>query len=139
MDRLIKVEQKRQQAEEEARQKRLEEEAAHPFPDLSDEEANEDIRRQMNEAANQQRGAAAQQQEVVNNNEADDDKELVETQYLFPEKADQAVIRMSNIQEVEEDKEQYENRNNRLLDTDQSDTNFRSAFGSANNLLSHQK
>lgn len=46
----MKNEQKRQRAEEEARQKRLEDEAAHPFPDLSDEEANEDIRRQLRDA-----------------------------------------------------------------------------------------
>lgn len=44
LERLMKNEEARAKAEEEAKRKRLAEELAHPFPDLSDEEANEDIR-----------------------------------------------------------------------------------------------
>ena len=40
----MKLEAKRQREEEEAKQQRLADEAAHPFPDLSDEEANEEIK-----------------------------------------------------------------------------------------------
>lgn len=46
LDRLMKNEAKRQIEEEEAK-KRREEEAAVIAPDLSDEEANEDIRREL--------------------------------------------------------------------------------------------
>ena len=47
LERLMKLEAKRHQEEEDARQRRLEEEAKHPLPELSDEEANEDIRREL--------------------------------------------------------------------------------------------
>ncbi len=40
----MKNEAKRHREEEEARIKRLEEAAAEPFPELSDEEVNEEIR-----------------------------------------------------------------------------------------------
>jgi len=44
LDRLMKNETRRQNEEEEAKRKRLEQEAAQPFPELSDEEANDEIR-----------------------------------------------------------------------------------------------
>ena len=44
LERLMKNEEARAKAEEEAKRKRLEEELAHPFPELSDEEANEEIK-----------------------------------------------------------------------------------------------
>lgn len=44
LDRLMKLEEKRTREAEEAKERRLAEEAAHPFPDLSDDEANEEIK-----------------------------------------------------------------------------------------------
>lgn len=47
LDRLMKNEAKRQKEEEEAKRRRDQEAAAMIAPDLSDEEANEDIRREL--------------------------------------------------------------------------------------------
>ena len=47
LDRLMKNEAKRQREQEEARIKKLQEAAAEPFPELSDEEVNEEIRQQI--------------------------------------------------------------------------------------------
>ena len=44
LESLLKLEDKRMREAEEAKERRLAEEAAHPFPDLSDDEANEDIK-----------------------------------------------------------------------------------------------
>ena len=43
----MKVEANRQREEDEAKVRRLAEEAAHPFPELSDEEVNEEIKAQI--------------------------------------------------------------------------------------------
>ena len=50
LDRLSKLEEKRNREAEEAKRRRQEQEAAQLLPDLSDEEANEDIKRQLAEA-----------------------------------------------------------------------------------------
>ena len=47
IERLMKVEANRQREEDEAKVRRLAEEAAHPFPELSDEEVNEEIKAQI--------------------------------------------------------------------------------------------
>jgi len=60
LERLIKVEAKIQREEDEAKARRLAEEAAHPFPELSDEEVNEEIKQQIASAQkDRERGAAA--------------------------------------------------------------------------------
>lgn len=91
----MKLEAKRQREEEEAKEKRLAEEAAHPFPELSDEEANEDIKQQL---ASIEREASAQQEEQKDSgldSELAGDKELIDTDYMIPVKAELTEERFS--------------------------------------------
>jgi len=89
LDRLMKNEERRQREEEEARRRRREIEDAQPFPELSDEELNEEIRQQLAQAQ-----AARQEDEKIDDLGMAGDK-LVETQYLIPDKGDLAQKRFS--------------------------------------------
>jgi len=71
LDRLMKFETKRHREEDEAKARRLAEEAAHPFPELSDEEANEEIKQQIASAEQEREAAAAQQEDPFLSSESD--------------------------------------------------------------------
>lgn len=104
----MKNETKRQNEEEEARRKRLEQEAAQPFPELSDEEVNDEIRQQIADA---QKQAEADEPLIGSDSDLGGDKQLLETEFLIPNKADEIMLRLSQA-------------NTKLIDDDDDDEGF---------------